>query len=343
MKFALHYSFQAPKGNWPQIYQDSLQQIVLAEKLGFDSVFVAEHHFLSDGWVPSPMLMCSAIATLTEKMRVGTDIVVLPLHHPLRVAEDSAVVDVISRGRFILGVGIGASRGEYEQFGIPVKQRPSRMDQFIPLIRKLLSEENIAHSCRYCSFKNITVTPRPVQKPSPPIWIAGLDEPAIRRAARLGDAWIPSQMQPIALVKDQLGKYRKFLQEFGKNYGDQEKPLRREAYVSDDPDRAWEECKDPLLYEYGDVYYKMGALRDESGRLLKPGEITFDDMVELLKKRFIIGGPEDMIAQAEKFEKELGTDLLILRIQAPGLENGKVLHSIRIIGEKVIPYFRDRS
>jgi alkanesulfonate monooxygenase SsuD/methylene tetrahydromethanopterin reductase-like flavin-dependent oxidoreductase (luciferase family) len=340
MKFALHYSLQALDRNWRQLYSDTLQQIVLAEKMGFNAVFVAEHHFLDDGWIPCPTLVCSAIAMVTKKMRIGTDIMILPLYHPLRVAEASAVLDILSNGRFILGVGIGASKGEYEQFGVSTKQRSSRMEEFIPLIRRLLSEEKVTHSCRFCSFKDVTVTPRPIQKPSPPLWVAALDEPAVRRAARLGDAWIPANMQSDAVVKERLKAYKESLREAGKDYAQLEKPIRREAYVADDADRAWEECKDALIYEYGNIYYKMGALRDENGRLIDFGSANFDDMVDLVKKRFIIGSPDDLISEAERYEREFDRDLLILRLQAPGLENEKVLRAIKIIGEKVIPYFQ---
>lgn len=321
-----------------------MQQIMIAEKYGFDTAFVAEHHFVEDGWVPSPRIMCAAIAVLTKKIRIGTDIVLLPFYHPIHVAEDSAVLDLLSNGRFILGVGLGNRKEEFDAFGIPFKQRKSRFEEAIPLVRRLLAESSVNHSGRYFNFANIQITPKPVQKPSPPIWIAAeKSEEAVKRAARLGDAWVPSPMIPYGILKRFNKVYMDTLKEVGKNTDTQERPIRKEGYVSTDSETAWQESKDGFLYLYGKDYFRWGALWDDDGKPLVPSEADFSQYIEVLRRRFMLGSPDDFIAEAERYHKEVGADNILLRVQLPGLSHEKVMKSIKLLGEKVIPYLRERS
>jgi probable F420-dependent oxidoreductase len=342
MRFGLHYSLQSPTQEWAPLYQQCLQQLVYAEKLGFDCAVFAEHHFLQDGWIPVPNLMCAAAAGVTSRIRLGTDILILPLMHPLRVAEEAAFVDALSQGRFILGVGLGVFPKEFESYEIPIKQRASRAEESIQIIRRLLTEEKVSHVGRYFHFKDVTITPKPLQKRLP-IWIAGIEEPAIKRAARLGDAWIPSQIAPFDLLKKQFRVYQKTLEENGREFLKIERPLRKEAYLAENSDQAWEEVKKAILHEYGEVYYKESRIQAEDGHFIKPGEVSFEDALKLLRSRFIIGGPDEFIAEVEKYQRELGVDLLLMRVHLPGLEHWKVTKSLELIGKKIMPYFADQD
>ena len=342
MRFGLHYSLQSPNQKWEFMYQESLQQVILAEKLGFDCVMFAEHHLLRDGWIPSPNLMCAAAAAVTSRIRLGTDILIIPFNHPIRAAEEAAVIDTLSGGRYILGLGLGVFPKEFDSFQLSLKERGSRAEESIPLIRRLLTETNVSHSGRYYQFKDVTITPRPVQK-NMPIWVGAIEEPAIRRAARLGDAWIPSQIPPFELMRKQYKIYREAYEESGK--GDEvpyemiEHPLREEAYLAENTEQAWKDVEAAMLYEYGEVYYKESRIQAEDGHYIKPGEIPIEDAMKLLRKRFIVGGPDEFISEVERYERELGVDLMLFRIQLPGLEHWKVVKSIQLIAEKVMPYF----
>ncbi len=339
MKFGLHYSFQSPTQEWGDLYNHILEQIVLADKLGFHTVTVAEHHFYADGWLPAPMAACAAIATITKHIRIGTNIIILPLYHPITVVENAAVVDLISRGRFILGVGLGVEDSEYLAFGTSRKARANRYDESVRLIKRLFTEEKVSHAGKNWSFNNVTVTPRPLQKPHPPIWFGGAQEPAIKRAAEFGDAWCPSQIESTKVLKTKYEIYREALKHFGRDFNSVEKPLRREAYVADDASTAWNEVQEAIRIEYGEVYYQMGEIRDEDGKYMKPSEVKYEEVEEQLKKRFLIGSPDDVIAHVERIQRDLPATELIFRIQLPNMKHEKVLKSIRLIGEKVIPYF----
>src|SRR5919108_412929 len=189
MKFGIgYYSLQSPPHNptpHQKLYAEMLEEISAAEELGFESAWLTEHHFLDDGYCPSLLLTAAAIGARTKKVRIGTGVLLLPLHDPIKVAEDSAVADLISGGRLILGLGLGYRKEEFEGFHVSLKQRKGRMEEGLEILQKSWADEPFSFQGRYYRYNNINVTPKPVQKPIP-IWIGAFTEPAIRRAARIG-------------------------------------------------------------------------------------------------------------------------------------------------------------
>jgi len=343
MKLGIHYSFQSTNGDWATAYEQGLEQIRTAEKYGFDCVTVAEHHFMNDGWIPSPMVACGAIASVTSTIRIGTNIVIVPLNNPVKIAEDLAVLDNLSRGRSILGLGLGGFGDEFNQLNVPSKERKPRLEEGLAIIKELLEKPRVTYKGDYWQVIDGQLTPKPVQKPRPPLWIGALEEPAIVRAARYGDAWIPSQVLSLFVLKEKTEIYNNALKACGKEPDGIERPLRREGYVAASADRAWEDIKDALLYEYGDVYYKSGNVRDEQGNRILPGERTYEEYIEELRKIFIISDPDTFIAKLEEYEKSIGTSLVLFRFQVPGLPHEKIIQCIKLIGEKIIPYFREND
>ncbi|TDI62572.1 MAG: LLM class flavin-dependent oxidoreductase [Alphaproteobacteria bacterium] len=169
-------------------YRDALDQIAAAEGMGFDSVWLTEHHYCDDGYTPSPLVIAAAIASRTEKMRIGTNLIVLPVHDPIRLAEDAATLSILSGGRFDLGVGIGYRQMEFDQAGRQLKHRPSLIEESIEILRRAWTGEPINFSGKRFEIGDIRVTPAP---PNPPkIFIGGMAPPAIDRAARIGDGFL---------------------------------------------------------------------------------------------------------------------------------------------------------
>ena len=154
-----------------QLYRDHLDEAVLAEELGFDCVWVSEHHFSPDAWNPSPFAFLGAVAALTTRVRIGTYVLLLPLHNPVRVAEDVAVLDNLSRGRVDLGVGIGSSPAEFRSFGIPLENRLGRTFEALRIIERCFAGEAFSHHGKYYDFVDVHLTTPPVQQPRPPIQI----------------------------------------------------------------------------------------------------------------------------------------------------------------------------
>ena len=336
MKFALHYSYQSRTGHWVDAYHNSLEQIALAEKYGFDMVTTSEHHMVEDnGYFPSNMVTCAGIATRTEKMRIGTCVLLLPFYHPLAVAEDATVLDIMSRGRFVLGVGLGYRREEFAAFNVPFEERAARFEEALGLVRRLMTERSVTNTGPYFPMEDVTLMPRPVQKPCPPIWVAAKLPAAIRRAARMGNAWFADPVTPLKVLKERKQVYLDVLAETGKDASQVEFPLRREAYVAEESERAWEEAREPMLYNYQE-YLDWGHLVDDEGRPVKRGA----EAMENLRRRFIVGSPDDCIRQIRRYQEELGTTSIHFRIQFPGLDHDKILNSIRLLGEEVLPHFQ---
>ena len=338
MKYSLLYSVQSLTHEWQQICDDVIEQVVLAEELGFDTVLISEHHLVDNGYFPSVITFCGALATRTSRIRLGTGVVLLPLHHPLKVAEETAVVDNLSKGRFVLGLGVGYRQEEFDAFGVPMKERGARLAEGTPLVRRLLSEENVTHEGRFWNLKDVTMTPRPVQKPCPPIWLAAKQEVAVRRAAREAEEWFADPVTPLSILKDRVADYKDELGKVGKRFEDFEFPLMREAFVADSTEQAWEDARDGVLHNYRE-YLQWGHLQDEEGREVR----EFDQALETLRKRFIIGSPEDVIRESERYSKELGTSNLVFRMQFPGTPHDKVMKAIRLIGEEVMPHFAGKA
>ncbi len=190
INFGLWYDFRNPQHttSFESLYRQSLDQIVWAESLGFDSIWLTEHHFCDDGYTPSPLVLAAAIGERTRRLRIGTNLMLLPLADPVRLAEDAAAVAILTDGRFDLGVGLGYREVEFEYFGRKLVNRPSLMEEGIHILRQAWSGAPVSHSGKRFNVRNLPVTPVP-QKP-PRIFMGGMAEPAILRAARLGDGFL---------------------------------------------------------------------------------------------------------------------------------------------------------
>ncbi len=200
-----------------EIYKQALEQVKLAEEANFDSAWIAEHHFLEDGFCPSPLIVTSAMVAVTKRIKIGTCALLLPLHNAVRVAEDAAVVDNISNGRFILGIGMGYNKEEFDGFGIPMNQRPSRMEEGVDVIVKSWTESNLSYEGKRYRFNNLNVTPKPVQKPHIPIYIGAIEEPAIRRVGRLGYPLLIGPIRTMQTIRDAINIYNDAARRAGKS------------------------------------------------------------------------------------------------------------------------------
>ena len=325
MKIGMHYSFQV-NGNQSSgdVVSDGLRDISWADENGFSSVVFAEHHFLDDGWLPRPMLLASAAAAVTSRMRVGTDIIILALHHPVAVAEEAAVLDVMSRGRAILGVGLGWIESEFDGFGVPFKKRARIYQNSLELVRRLLAGETVDNDGHH-SFKSARITPLPVN-PALPIWVGALEEPGILRAARSGDAWVMPPGTRLEKLKVQADFFRKARADAGLP-AVQEQPLRREAFVADTDAAAWKIFAPGIRHEYGKVYRRLHPDYPEDDSL--------DNLRRWAEGLFVVGSPETVASELKHYESELEATECLVRFQLPGIAAGAVSDAIHGLAEVI--------
>lgn len=241
--FGIHYNFRNPPQwarPWQDVYAETLEHIRLAEALGFDDVWTTEHHFIEDGYSPSVLTLCAAIAARTSRIRIGTRVLLAPLYNPVRLAEDVATVDVISGGRLILGVGLGYRREEYAGLGLAAGSRGVRLDEVIAILRQAWTPADVNFSGRFYSYAGVNVSPKPVQQPIP-IWIGGGSQAAARRAARIGDGLL-AQGDLASLYADELEQSRPgeiSRSSLGVPW----------ALIAEDPDKTWKEIGAHVLYQ----------------------------------------------------------------------------------------------
>lgn len=332
MKSSLLYSYQVENDDPYRTFSESLVQMDLAEQLGYDSVLVSEHHLVENGYFPAPFVVCGAIAMRCARMRMGPGILLLPLYDPLHVAEHTTIMDVVSNGRFILGIGYGYRQQEFDAFGVKLDDRGARMREGIEAMRAMWEHPVATYHGEHFHYEAVTLRPRPIQKPNPPIWVAAKTRNAVKLAGRLGDAWFADPIQPLSVTKDRLGFYQQAAAASGRNPA-HELPLMREVFCADTDEEAWEQARDGMLYVYKE-YLEWGHMLDDEGNPVPPGDVR---ALDLLRKRFIVGSPESCIEQALRYRDELGATNLVMRMKFPGIPHERVLKSIRLWGERVLP------
>ncbi|MCY3986216.1 MAG: LLM class flavin-dependent oxidoreductase [Candidatus Dadabacteria bacterium] len=340
MKFGIGlFSMQTHKDidcGHAELYRNSLDHVRLAEAVNFDSVWLSEHHFLEDGYCSSPLGMAAAMAAVTERVRIGTGALILTLHNPVRVAEDAATVDLISGGRFDLGVAIGYRKEEFEGFGVPMTQRPSRIEEGIKIIEKCWQDGPFSHESKRFSFSNIDVTPKPVQRPIP-IYIGAFEEPAVRRAGRLGYPLLIGPGRTVPMIMDTLGWYNDEAEKADRDPAAAEHILLRETYVHETMEEATVGGTEYIINMYR-FYLSLGVKIVIRGKnITDPDDPFFEYMAE---DRFMIGTPEHCAEEVRKYGQKTGIQNIMCRMVFPQAPAEVIARSIELFGNRVIPEFR---
>ncbi len=341
MKFGIGYfSLQSPPHDprrHNELYAEMLDEIEAAEELGFENAWLTEHHFLADGYCPSPMVAAGAIAARTKKVRIGTGILLMPLYDPIKVAEDAAVVDNISNGRFILGLGLGYRAEEFDGFGRTLAQRKGRMEESLEILTKAWADRGFSHEGKYYNYEELNVTPKPVQRPIP-IWIGAFTEPAIKRAARIGAPLYVPAIGAIPIVKFLMDMHDGFLKDYGYDPAQFEHPLVREVYVSPEGrKKTWEKIKECVTYT-AKGYASWGSMVDEKGNLLSDPDDPI--LYDLALKQSVIGSPEECIETINAYKEAVPVDPFICRFKFPGITHKEAMDSMRLFADEVMPHVK---
>lgn len=319
MKVGLFLNTQYPAGdNVLSHIPELVEQVRTARESGFASVLFP-HHYLT---APLQMLQLTPLMAYllpeARGMLIAPGILILPLLNPVHVAEESATLDVLSGGNYVLGVGLGYREPEFTAFGMPLAERAARFNESIALMRRLWAEDRVTHKGKFYQVQDAGISLKPVRN-TVPIWVAAQAEPAIKRAARIGDEWLIVPSATLEQVAAQMRIYRAALAEAGRHA--QHFPIERECYIGASHKTALEECRGPLEYKYA-AYAAWG--------LQASTQLPFEEFV---RDRFIIGDKEFVKEEVARYREALGVDHLIMRVQWPGLPQEKALGTIRRLGE----------
>lgn len=321
MKIGMFINTQFPEGDSVAARVPELvEQVRVARQSGFRSLLFP-HHYLT---APLQMLqiapMMAYLAREADGMTIGGNILLLPLENPVHVAEEAATMDVLTGGNFIVGVGLGYREGEFEAMGVSLKERAPRFSESIALMRRLWTEDRVTHHGRFYSVTDHGISLKPIQPGGPPVWVAGLVEAAVKRAARIGDAWLIANATTLGATEPLMKVYRATLAELGKTVT--EFPIARECYVGANHATAMEECRAALEYKYNS--YAAWGMESPTAHM------SFEEMA---RDRFIIGDKVFVKEEIACWEETLGVNHMVMRVQWPGLPQEQVLGSIRRLGE----------
>jgi probable F420-dependent oxidoreductase len=311
-------------------FDETLRECARAEEAGFDSVWLGEHHN-NPILHPAPLIGLAAIASRTRRISLGTGVLLLPLYHPLMVAEEGAMVDMISGGRLILGIGAGYAPEEFAAFGCSLKERGSRLEEGASLLRRLWTEENVTHHGKHYSLDNAAVAPRPVQRPRPPIWFGAWAEPAIHRAARLGDVWFVGPSANLGEILPCARMYQKAREEQGNGEG--AIALFRYLFVARNSQEAIAAAGGPFIQAFERMYFRW-----PHPVVKRPaGQLTIERLAE---DRIILGDPKTCIDQIRRFQDELDVKHLVCRFSVPGIPRRSCEMSFQLFAREVMPALR---
>ncbi len=316
-------------------YKQSLLQVEWAEKLGFDSVWIEEHHGVKNHYWPSPLTVLAGYATRTTRLILGTNIAVLPFYNPVRIAEKAVLLDLMSEGRFILGIAIGYRPDEFVMLSTPMEKRGARFAEAVKLIRRLWMEDEVTFKGEFYHFENITLEPKPLTKPHPPIWIGGWGPLSLKRAAELGDAWIPGPTADLDKLMTCQTTYHQHLMAIGKDPSQIETPLTRDTVIAETDEEAWQVAEEHLLAVYQNEYankWKHPLINKRSTPQIKR-------LKDFAQNRFIIGCPKSCVEQIDRYRESFGVDHLIFRLYAPGISHAFIMKELELISQEIMPAF----
>ena len=331
MKIGIFLGTQiSPQDSLAQQVRESAEQVRAARDAGFDLICSGQH-FLAHPYQQTTLLpFLARMAAEAGEMHVAASVVLVPLHNPVEMAEDVATMDAICDGRFIFGIGLGYRDEEYAAFGVKTSERVGRLHEALDVMKRLWTEDEVEHSGKYYHVPKIKTASRTIQKPHPPIWVAANADSAIRRAARWGYPWIVNPHATMTMIAGQLDMYREEVSKAG-HAMPESMPMIRELYVSEDREKAFIESRPYLESKYA-AYASWG--QDKA----LPGDEDFTVPYEqLARDRFLLGSPDDVVGEIQRYEKDLGVNYLIFRMQWPGMPQDKVLEQIELMGRHVIP------
>jgi alkanesulfonate monooxygenase SsuD/methylene tetrahydromethanopterin reductase-like flavin-dependent oxidoreductase (luciferase family) len=332
MKFGVLQFFSWPERRvaLPTVYERALQRVQIMDRAGYDAVWLAEHHFSTYSVCPSVHMMGVQVANKTERLRIGMAVSLAAFYHPLRLAEEVALLDVLSGGRVNWGAGRGFDPTEFKVFGVPIEESASRFQEAVEITLAAWKSERLTWSGRYWQFENVEVLPKPLQQPHPPVWLAAGSPEAIEWAARRGYSILLGPHQTFAENAANQQRYRQELEAHGHSIAGRDLPIARLVAVADTDAAAEATARAGVDWIAGSYINPSKA-----SAITRPGHAMTMDRQERLERYIsscvIHGRPERVIDQIERLRSEMYLDYLMI---APLSHT-----SFMMFTEKVLPRF----
>jgi alkanesulfonate monooxygenase SsuD/methylene tetrahydromethanopterin reductase-like flavin-dependent oxidoreductase (luciferase family) len=349
LEFGVFHEFQRPPGaSEAEAFAQSFAVIDAAERQGLDVMWLAELHFAPERSVlASPLILAGALAERTRRMKIGTAVQVLPLCHPLRLAEEAATVDQLSQGRLIFGVGRSGFPRTYEAYGVPYAESRERFAETLEIVKRAWREERFSYHGKYFSYDNVAVVPKPWQKPHPPIRIAATSPDTFPAIGALGHAaFVAARIGTLSDLAPQVQSYREAYKAAG-HPGPGEIYLRVPVYVAETNRRARDEPEESIMnfFRYigdrlADSASRPGA-RTVEDRAARAQQLQTIDYDEALREKMIVGTPERVADRLTELREELGINGILAELNPGGLiPHERVMNALRLLCEEVMPRFK---
>ena len=334
MKLGIYSSIaNPPRGDdIDRCIDEVIAEAQLAEQAGFDACFFGEHHQDKDGFLPSPLIVATAVACHTQTLRVGTSVVLLPLHHPVKVAEDVVTLDLVSKGRVTLGVGLGYQAADFRAFNVPIRERVSRLEESVEIIRRCWAGEPFSFHGKHFDLEDVQVRPRPYQQPAPPLLIGASNPPGARRAGRLADGFVSTPSTGLEATVDLIETY---LEAATDTERAPQVVLMRDAWVASSRSEA-ERVYGPEVMTAYHYYWQAGL--PEFRSIESEAQLTLD---RIATDRLILGDPEECVSEFRRWGEATGAELCLLRLRhahSGGPPHKDIMNTISLFGDRVIPY-----
>lgn len=292
---------------------------------GFDGVFAAEHHLLGpDSMTLPPFATLGRLSAEFPDGILGTSIHLLPLSHPVHTAANASFLDVVTKGKFILGVGQGYREVEFKSLGIPIRERGERLREGVDAMKTLWRGDHASFEGKHFSYDDVSLAPRPYTEGGPPVWVGSDNPKSIARVPYFADAWIASGRQSRTFIREATKGYRAAFEDVDKPFPGV--AMFRELHVAETNKLAREEIRD-ALEEMFHTYHSWG----------QPGEAYNISAEELMNDRMVVGDPQEVTSLLIEYAKEFEVPFMWFRLYFPGMEKRLVIETIRLLGEEVLP------
>ena len=325
MRIGLFTAMQwSPEENPAAVLKKLREQVRAARDNGFSSLMVGQHVLTGPMGMFQTIPLLGHLAEDAAGMQIGPGVLLLSMMNPVLAAEEAATIDWLSDGNYVLCAGLGYRPEEFQAMGVEMRQRVGRLSEGVEVIKRLWSEDNVTHHGKHFHLDDVTASVKPKQSPRPPIWLGGDVEPAVRRAARIADAWCVAP----TLSTDSLLSYLEVFREERRKTGQSEDvccPVIRECFVGRDAAHAREVSRGPLLFKYR-AYASWGQGETTGGDF----DSAYDDFA---KGRFLIGDAAQVKDEILHYAEIARTDQILLRVQWPGLDHKETLGNIDRIGK----------